>query len=47
MYLAIENGNIDDIKFMTDGCGATIVCASYVTRMVKGKAIKDALRIKP
>ncbi len=47
MYLAIKNRKIDDIRFITDGCRATIVCASYVTRMVKGKAIKDALTIKP
>ena len=47
MYLAIKDGKIDDIKFMTDGCGATIACASYVTRMVRGKAITDALLMKP
>ena len=47
IYLAIEDGRINDIKFMTDGCGATIVCASYVTRTAKGKSIEEALRIKP
>jgi nitrogen fixation NifU-like protein len=47
MYLAIKDGEIDDIKFMTDGCGATITCASYVTRTVKGKTIEDAHRMKP
>ena len=47
MYLAIKDGKIKDIKFMTDGCGATIACASYITRIVKGKTIKDAFRIKP
>ncbi len=46
MYLAIKDGKIDDIKFMTDGCGATIACASYVTRTVKGKTIEAALRMK-
>ena len=46
MYLALKDGKINDIKFMTDGCGATIACASYVTRMVKGKAIADALLMK-
>jgi nitrogen fixation NifU-like protein len=46
MYLAIKDGKIDDIKFMTDGCGATIACASYVTRRVKGRTIEDALRMK-
>jgi nitrogen fixation NifU-like protein len=47
MYLAFKDERIDDIKFMTDGCGATIVCASYIARTVKGKTIKEALRIKP
>jgi len=47
MYLAIKDGRIEDIKFMTDGCGATIVRASYVTRTVKGKTIEDAHRMKP
>ena len=32
---------------MTDGCGTTIACANYVTRMAKGKSIKEALRITP
>ena len=47
MSLTIKDGRIRDIKFMTDGCGATIVCASYVTRTVKGKSIEEALRIEP
>ena len=45
MSLSIQNGRISDIKFMTDGCGATISCASYVTRTAKGKSIEEALRI--
>jgi NifU-like protein involved in Fe-S cluster formation len=47
MYSVLKNGKINDIKFMTDGCGATIVCGSYVTRTVKGKTIEDAHRMKP
>lgn len=47
MWLAIEAGRISDIRFMTDGCGATITCASYVTGAAKGKTIEEALRIKP
>lgn len=45
--LTIKDGRISDIKFMTDGCGATVVCASYVTRIAKGKSVEDALQIKP
>ena len=47
MYLAIKDESIDDIKFMTDGCGATIACASYVVRAVKGKTIEEAIRMEP
>ena len=47
MYLVIEDGRISDIKFMTDGCGPTIACASYVTRTAKGRFIEEALQIKP
>ena len=47
MYLSIRDGRISDIKFMTDGCGPTIACASYVTRTAREKTIEEALRIKP
>lgn len=47
MYLSIKDGKISDIKFMTDGCGPTIACASYVTRTARKKTIEEALRIKP
>ena len=47
MSLSVKNGRISDIKFMTDGCGATISCASYVTRTAKGKSVEEALRITP
>jgi len=47
MYLLIRDGRISDIKFMTDGCGPTIACASYVTKAAKGRTIEEALQISP
>jgi nitrogen fixation NifU-like protein len=47
MYLLIRYGTIRDIKFVTDGCGFTIACASYVTRTAKGRTIEETLRISP
>lgn len=47
MCLNITDGRISDVKFMTDGCGFTIACASYVTRTARGKTIGEALQIKP
>ena len=36
---------IKDIKFQTLGCGAAIATSSIVTQMVKGKSLKDALKV--
>jgi nitrogen fixation NifU-like protein len=47
MYLSVEADKIIDIKFLTNGCGATIACSSYATRISKGKSIKSAFSIKP
>ena len=47
MYLSIEKGRIKDVNFWTDGCGFTIACCSYVTRMAKGKSVEEAYKIKP
>jgi nitrogen fixation NifU-like protein len=47
MYLSVKSGKIINIKFLTDGCGATIACSSYTTRISKGKSIENAFKIKP
>ncbi len=47
MYLSVKGGKIIDIKFLTNGCGATIACSSYTTRISKGKSIESAFKIKP
>jgi nitrogen fixation NifU-like protein len=47
MYLSVKSGKIINIKFLTNGCGATIACSSYVTRISKGKSIESAFKIKP
>lgn len=45
MYLKVENGIINDVKFKTFGCGAAIATSSIATEMIKGKSIDDALKI--
>jgi nitrogen fixation NifU-like protein len=47
MFLNVTDGRISDLKFITDGCGFTIACTSYLTRMAVGRTIEGALLIKP
>src|ERR1700747_1544817 len=40
------SGGIEDAKFKTFGCGSAMASASYVTELVKGKRIEEAMAIK-
>ncbi|HEY2486492.1 MAG TPA: Fe-S cluster assembly scaffold IscU [Candidatus Binataceae bacterium] len=41
-----DAGVIEDARFKTFGCGSAIASSSYVTELVKGKHIDDAIAIK-
>ena len=45
IYLKIENGIIEDVKFKTFGYGAAIATSSMATEMVKGKSIEEAMKL--
>src|SRR5207244_2248511 len=41
-----DDGIVQDARFKTFGCGSAIASSSYVTELVKGKTIDDAMQIK-
>jgi len=46
LFLKIsENGTIENAKFKTFGCSATIAASDIVCDLIKGKPIDDALKI--
>ncbi|MDD4907606.1 MAG: iron-sulfur cluster assembly scaffold protein [Candidatus Omnitrophica bacterium] len=44
-YLVIEDKKISDIKYYTDGCGATRACAAMVAYLAYGRTVSEALGI--
>ena len=40
--LKIVEGIIQDARFWTDGCGATIAAGNMITKMAKGKTLQEA-----
>ena len=45
MYLKINDGVIEDVKFNTFGCASAIATSSIATEMIKGQKIEDALKL--
>lgn len=45
MYLKINDGVINDVKFKTFGCGSAIASSSMATELIKGKTIEEAMAL--
>ena len=45
IWLRVRNETIQDIKFITEGCGTSIASGSMVTELAKGKSIGEGMKI--
>ena len=45
IFLKVEDGVIQDVKFKTFGCGAAVATSSMATEMVKGKSVQEAMQV--
>ena len=43
--MRIENGIVEEVKFLTYGCAAAVATSSVATKMIKGKTVEEALKI--
>ena len=45
IYLKVEDGVIEDVKFEPFGCGSAIASSSMATELIKGKPLSEALEL--
>ena len=45
MHGVVDDGVVEDARFKTFGCGSAIASSSYVTELVKGKAVEEVAAI--
>ncbi len=45
IYLKIEDGIIEDVKFETFGCASAVASSSMATELIKGKPVAEALEL--
>lgn len=46
-YIKVKDNRLEDVKFMTFGCGAAIAVSSIASEMAKGKTLEEVKKITP
>jgi nitrogen fixation NifU-like protein len=46
IFLRIDGQRIEQVTFLTDGCGPTLACGSMLTTMVQGRNLEEAAGVE-
>jgi nitrogen fixation NifU-like protein len=46
IYLRMNSSQIEEVTFMTDGCGPTVACGSKLTTMIREMSLDQARQIE-
>jgi nitrogen fixation NifU-like protein len=47
IYLLLNGNTIQEVRFMTDGCGPSVACGNMLATMVRHMALAEANRVSP
>ncbi len=45
VYIKVKDDRLEDVKYMTFGCGAAVASGSMMTTLAKGKTIEEAMQL--
>ncbi len=45
VYIKIKDDRLEDVKYMTFGCGAAVASGSMMTTLAKGKTVEEAMQL--
>jgi len=45
VYIKVKDEILDDVKYMTFGCGAAVASGSMMTTLAKGKTVEEAKKL--
>jgi len=45
VYIKVKDGVLEDVKYMTFGCGAAVASGSMMTELAKGKTVEEGLKL--
>lgn len=45
-WVTVHNDTVENVSFVTDGCGSSLACGSMATALAEGKTLEDATALQ-